>query len=134
MMQPLWILAAGRYFLHLKNPFARGGGFADSSNLLFLCAGLLVALSALVALRFVRGRNRSDVNSPQRLFRELCAAHELGSADRQLLYKLAQHHGLKHPATLFVDSRLWDQQALGQPGRDKSQALQALRARLFAQR
>lgn len=101
--------------------------------------GLMVAsvvaittAAAWLIARLLRRRERRALNSPAELFAELAAAHGLRYRERQLLTRLAQHHNLQQPATLFVEPALWSPEQLG-PVWDRCRPeLDELRVQLFA--
>ena len=72
---------------------------------------LVAVLGGMVALVFVawafsawqKRREGRVLNSPRALFRELCGAHGLIRADRDLLYEIAQWHEIADPVQLFVE-------------------------------
>jgi hypothetical protein len=77
----------------------------------------LVVLSAVALLligtlgwQLLPSRRRRDfrLNSPTRLFGELCRAHHLDRATRRLLKRLAAARGLKSPNVLFVEPDYFD--------------------------
>lgn len=78
-----------------------------------------------------RGRRRRTINSPGRLFRELCRAHRLGLKEVALLHELAEMRGLESPAAYFVreDYFAFGAEELDEPTRRE---VEALRTKLFA--
>ena len=101
--------------------------------------GLLVVLAGMLVLVFFawgfsswqKWRESRIVDSPRALFKELCAAHSLDRADRELLYEIAQWHQLADPVQLFVEPRLFQPSAMHQD-LDCDLEVQELQARLFA--
>lgn len=101
---------------------------------------LHVALLAVLALggagiwwavgHFGAQREGHSYYSPRRLFRELCAVHELDWASRRLLRQLARAHRLAHPAQVFVEPRWFDGQLPPELEAHRVQ-LAALKAGLF---
>ena len=72
--------------------------------LLAVLGGMVVL--ALLAWAFSVWQKRREarvLNSPRALFRELCSAHGLIRADRDLLYEIAQWHEIADPVQLFVE-------------------------------
>jgi hypothetical protein len=92
---------------------------------------VVVAVSSWLALRWLK-YERKNRHSPWRLFRELCAAHQLNAGERSLLRRLAVDRQLPQPATLFVEPSLWDCHELGSEWRQQADRLRSLRERLFA--
>ena len=71
---------------------------------LWLAILAALALCLWIASRWLyRSDRRLPYNNPRRLFRILCRAHGLGAADRRVLARLAQQHGLLNPARLFLE-------------------------------
>lgn len=95
-----------------------------------------LAVAAIVVLwlatRWWLGEGAARMRkSPRALFAELCRAHALGAAERQLLLALAECRQLVQPSELFVDPRLFDERRLGPTLGPRAAELRALRARLF---
>lgn len=72
-----------------------------------------VAVAVAVAVlwagtRLFSSREQRIVNSPPRLFRELCRAHRLSRRQVKLLQLLASLHGLDQPARLFLEPACFD--------------------------
>jgi hypothetical protein len=105
----------------------------DRVGLVALGAIVIIAIAWFV-LRWVARRERRITHSPWCLFKELCTTHELTPRERQLLTRLAQHHRLEQPATLFVEPTWWEPQQLGPAWSKCLTELDRLRKRLFAVR
>jgi hypothetical protein len=67
--------------------------------------GVTLLLMATIAWQVIAKRPPREfkLNSPNRLFGELCRAHRLNRANRRLLKKLAAERGLKNASLLFVE-------------------------------
>jgi hypothetical protein len=76
-----------------------------------------------------RSRRRSN---PRALFRKLCTAHGLGIGDRRLLWQLARHHRLDHPARLFLEPERFEPSELSPRLKKDAATIRALRTQLFA--
>lgn len=107
-------------------------GTGDDLALLAIVATVVplfvVALYVLVKLQ----EKHENLKSPKALFRELCRAHGLDRASRNLLAQLALRHDLTDPARLFLEPERFDMARLGPGWQDKVGLLDSLRARLFA--
>jgi len=110
----------------------RGGmGWGGPAGLLAVAA-VAAGLVWLISL-WLKAREERNRNSPLRLLKELFAAHHFSRRERELLTRLAEHHHLLQPATLFVEPRLWEPDSLpALKGSAKASELTALRDRLFA--
>jgi hypothetical protein len=100
-----WIvLAQYSRWKHLGDGLHRSGSRADLSDLLpFIIALAVIALIAVVAVKIYKRRDFSGhCDDPRKLFRQLCAAHELDFTDRRLLLRLATALKLPQPAALFL--------------------------------
>jgi hypothetical protein len=92
----------------------------DSGELLFHAA----IVAAAIVLLWVgvtwgerwRIRRRLGARTPRALFHELCQAHELTRADRQLLATIAQPRSSEKCCQVFIDRRVIDEFTLSHPG------------------
>jgi hypothetical protein len=104
-------------------------------NDLFMLLTIVVALvvTAWFLTRVAQRERRRRTNSPRLLFAELCRAHQLDRQSRKLLWRLAKHQELSHPASLFLDPRRFapGQSPDFQPS--QIQRLEKLREQLFAE-
>ena len=91
-----------------------------------------VALVVWLIVRYIKRRALPGYYDPQRMFRELCRAHELSAAQRRMLAQLASVRELKHPALLFVEPKHFDSSDLGDAWQTRQPALAALETQLFA--
>lgn len=94
--------------------------------------GLLSVLAAVwwTSAIYWRRRMAQTVNSPRRLFRELCRAHRLNWKEVALLHELGELRGADVPTSFFVreDEFAFDDAALDEKTRREAEAL---RAKLF---
>ena len=93
----------------------------------------LAAVTVWLASAWLKSRHRRNRNSPLRLWKELCAAHHLNHRERSLLARLAEHHHLLQPATLFIEPRLWELAEVPVAGSARAAELAALREKIFRQ-
>lgn len=63
----------------------------------------LLAVAFFAAKRYFSGRLGGKVNSPRRIFFELCRAHRLTRKESTLLLRIARECGLAQPGILFLD-------------------------------
>ncbi len=110
----------------------RGANAELSYKDLLLASFIVIGVAALVALlkRLSRDTPRRAINSPRRLFRDLCRLHGLDRASRGLLRRLARQQQLDHPARLFVEPERFDPCNLG-PLANQARRYQAIHQRLF---
>jgi hypothetical protein len=71
------------------------------------------------------------IDSPRRLFRDLCRAHRLPYRSRRLLRRLAAARGIAEPARLFVDASCFDTANLPEKLTPAADDVRLLRHRLF---
>ena len=137
MSHPMSVLLAapGGYFSKLGNTFHQEGAIVgwEAAGIVIGAAVTIIGL-AWLAMRFLRSRQKKISHCPWRLFKDLCAAHELNYRDRQLLTQLARQHRLQQPAVLFVEPAWWDTDRLGAAWQRSLGEVQALQERLFAAR
>ena len=104
ILQPL--LAAGtksRYAPGNRTPRMPESNVDFSNLVTLLVTVLLLGLIAWIAGRLYAIWQQRVINSPRKLFRELCLAHGLVTADRQLLREIARWHALPDPVQLFFE-------------------------------
>lgn len=82
-------------------------GLVELACWLAIVGGLLLLVS-VAASAWRRGRKRRTRSQPGVLFRELCHAHQLSSADRRLLRQLASHRQLTMAAEIFLRPECFD--------------------------
>ena len=81
---------------------------ADYSIPLTVFGGLLaVAILGYACLCIRRWQAARIVNNSNKLFNELCRAHELSPGEKVSLVRLASARQLKDPCRLFIDGQLW---------------------------
>ncbi len=76
----------------------------DLSDLLpFFIALAVIGIAIAVGVQIYKRRDYSKpCDDPQKLFRQICAAHKLNFSSRRLLLQLAMALQMPHPAALFV--------------------------------
>lgn len=117
----------------LGRRFQTGGGAVDSWQLATLFLILLAVIIAVCLIaRHLNRREQATYHAPRRLFRELCSAHRLSRPERKLLWAVAQHLELEHPAVLFVDPLQLESRRLGDSFRSVEDQLATLRKRIFS--
>jgi hypothetical protein len=104
-------------------------------NDLFMLLAIVLALAvaAWFLTRVTRRERHRRTNSPRGLFQELCQAHQLDRQSRNLLWQLAKHQELTHPACLFLDPGKFEPGQLPDLLPAQLQRLANLRAQLFAE-
>lgn len=76
-------------------------------HLIVLALVVLVISSLIWALsRWQDEEEGRKIESPQRLFLDLCKQHEFGSSELSLLKRISRELQLANPASLFVDPSL----------------------------
>lgn len=110
----------------------RRPGF-DAAHLWTLLS--MAALFITVVIVMYRSRERSkqefEVDSPRRLFQELCRAHRLPWSSRRLLKRLAAARSVSPPATLFVEPAYFDAANLPPALQRSASQIQSLHRQLF---
>jgi hypothetical protein len=100
--------------------------------------GVIAAVSAGIVLvlwlltRIVQSQQRTSINSPWHLFKDLCTAHGFSLSERQMLTRLAHERNLMQPAMLFVEPASWDLERVSTSTRTTE--LEKLKRRVFAVR
>jgi hypothetical protein len=117
-----------------------GERFRDAEPMLGWVQGLLLLMVLAVLavgiwfLQRTIGAGRDRVlDSPGKLFGQLCRRHGLTSGQRRLLHGLAARHELAQPAWLFVDCGLLDAAAAGDEDLATRERLVRLRRQLFGE-
>ena len=132
---PVLLAAPRGFFSNLGNTFHQEGAIVG-----WEAAGIIVGVAttlipaAWLTMRFLKVRKRRISHCPWRLFKDLCAAHELTHRERQLLTQLAHQHRLQQPAMLFIEPVWWEADRLGNAWQRSLAELHSLRDRLFAAR
>jgi hypothetical protein len=132
---PVLLAAPGGYFSKLGNTFHQEGAIVgwEAAGIIVGAAATIIGL-AWLTMRLLKSRQKRISHCPWRLFKDLCAAHELTYRERQLLTQLAHQHRLQQPAMLFVEPAWWDAERLGSGWQRSLAEVQALHNRLFATR
>jgi hypothetical protein len=100
---------------------AAGDSLFDWNSGEFLFHAAMVAVAIVVLWAGValgerwRTRRRLNARTPRALFRELCQAHELTRADRQLLATIAQPSASEQCCRVFIDRNVVDEFARARP-------------------
>ena len=104
-------------------------------NDLFMLLAIVLALAAAAwfLTRVARRERRRRTNSPRGLFQELCQAHQLDRQSRNLLWQLAKHQELSHPARVFLDPERFEPGQLPELLPTQVQRLANLRQQLFVE-
>jgi hypothetical protein len=110
---------------------AEGGGFEWPGLVVVAVAAILISLAYWLLRRWRMARAQQLQNSPAHLLQELCVRHGLGGPAQRLLAVLAREQMLEHPATLFVDPRMWEASRLGATGKHHAAQLDRLRGQIF---
>jgi hypothetical protein len=90
-----------------------------------------VALLILLFKIFSPPEKLRGVNSPLRLFWDLCRAHKLKLSQRWLLWRISRELEMKDPALLFVEPELIDPDLIGKAFAGKKAEIKSLHDRLF---
>lgn len=106
---------------------------ANTEEVLAILVATSVLLLAVLGWHLLGSwlHGRFPMNSPQSLFRELCAAHGLDHSDRRLLRTLAAARGVAAPAELFVMPEHFDPDQLPPALATQADHLARLARRLF---
>jgi hypothetical protein len=104
----------------------------DVVGLLLVVGGLLaLGLAAWGFTYWQKRREGRVLNSPRKLFRELCNAHGFTRADRDLLLAIAQWHEVEDPVLLFLEPQRFEDTEM-QEELDCEAEAKELHERLFA--
>ena len=127
----LQLLAAdGGFVLHASGKLRDGNALAWELAAGTIAIASLSATIVWLTSAWLKARHKKSKDSPQRLWKDLCAAHRLNRRERNLLARLVEHHHLLQPATLFVEPRLWEGE-LPFTGTRRISELVSLREKLF---
>lgn len=127
---PILLAQQGR-IADMGRNFRGSNAQLTSNDLLIVSVGFLAVACLLALLRWLaQGTPPRPVNSPRRLFRELCRLHGLDHGSRLLLLRLARYQKLDHPGRLFVAPERFEPGNLG-PLASKQQRYREIRERLF---
>lgn len=132
-IERLWLLAAWR--TNWRDTF-NGVYFQSNTNevlAIFIVMSALVTGVVLWQLVTSRAYGRLPSNSPRGLFRELCRAHGLDRAGRQLLKRLAVARGVAPPVLIFVQPECFAAAGLPDDLSDQADAIARLEQKLFGE-
>lgn len=104
--------------------------FSDLAMALLVFAGLAVLLYFLSRM-FSPSEKSRGVNSPLRLFWDLCRIHRLKLSQRWLLWRISNEYGLKDPALVFIEPELFDTEVMGAGFAGNVAAIESLHKLLF---
>lgn len=107
--------------------------FAELMRLAPYATALALAAIAFYAWNWFKKRNDFTIpcNDPQRLFRQLCAAHNLNLSSRRLLIELAAAWEMAQPAAVFVTPSAFRVNDLPEHLRKEEARINELAAKLF---
>lgn len=126
------LLAAAEKGGQTGNKAAEEAGSFEWQGLVAVAvAAIVISLAYWLLRRWRQSRAQRLQNSPAHLLQELCTRHGLGGPAQRLLAVLAREQKLEHPATLFVDPRLWEANRLGATGKRHAAQLDRLRGQIF---
>lgn len=127
------LLAQFSKWERLGDGFRRSGPPLEISDFIPYVLGLLLVGGLIAAI--VAYRRRNDLSRPctdsQKLFRELCLAHQLDIGAQKLLSQLAAAFQLAQPAEVFVTPRVFSPEQLPEHLRTEAARVAELRERLF---
>jgi len=104
---------------------------AEAAKPVFLLVFLsIVGVVAFFLLRrlFAKAIAKSEA---EKLFLQLCKAHNLSRRERQLLRELAAEFGIDTPPAIFVRETIFQKALTNQGSPDRIRRLEALHAKLF---
>jgi len=132
--QPTWIITAQVSRMESLGGGLRAKGEEGSAAAVLIAVAIGVALLALAWFLLARFTDigRSRINSPRKLFAELCAAHQLDKPSCKLLKQVTRWQRLEHPARIFLEPERFDEVNLSPNLRASQPQLETLRARLFS--
>jgi hypothetical protein len=129
-----WMLLAQSSRLRGMGSKFRGNDARLDLYDLFIAIGIMLSIVIgvwMLTRVLARQDGHRRLNSPRRLFRELCQAHELDFSSRRFLNKVARHQRLRHKARLFVEPERLKPSNLSPQLRSRKRLLKALRQRLY---
>jgi len=118
----------------LAAPSAREPGAGAGQMAVWLgIAVAVIAIGATACWLLTRMAHRRRYNSQTTLFTGLCAVHGLARGPRGLLRQIAKHHGLRHPAQVFLEPQWLDPARLAGPFRAQAAEIRALSQKLIGE-
>jgi hypothetical protein len=128
------LLAERNVFRDLGSGFrTKRETFQPSDLIAWIIVAVMVITVLAILARVVARREKQSFDSPRALFQELCRAHRLDFANRQLLKRLARAAGVKQPARLFLEPQRFEPRNLPKDLQEKWPIIESLRSRLFGQ-
>ena len=107
LLSAMRLTAQEPHYKNMGRRFQRSHQNMDNEQLVWALAFIVVVILLAVAGFFLgRALRRAALQSPHRLFRQLCRAHKLSRKERSLLRHVAAHHKLDSPAAVFLDPTL----------------------------
>ena len=127
------LLAQMSRWSRLGDGLRPGGRSVETST--FLAWAIVAALAGLVAILYVQYRKRNDMSErcddPEKLFRELCLAHQLTAGSQRVLRQLAAARGFEQPAQIFLAPSAFDAGDLSGAAGASESVIADLRSRLY---
>lgn len=130
----LSVLAQGR-IQSLNQAFLSKDG-KTTTALTMIAIAVLVTVTTAIIYWVVKRRSEGTVDSPRKLFAELCRAHRLSFGQRRLLASLAKSLKLDDQCEIFLNSDLWQLDPVKYPKfckKGKVNQLRLLRRVLFVE-
>ena len=127
----LLVAQAENPILSISRRIQQSEGMTTRDLIIFAAIGATVAISVLALTFAGRALGWWAQATSASLFRELCNAHELTSANRALLMKLARGHRLADPSSIFLAADKFEDDTLPPHLKHLSEEIAQLQDRLF---
>lgn len=126
------VAAANRRVENMGRTFNGGGSNTNIQTVLIVLVSLAILIAAgYFVFKWIKLREERGYHSPRRLLHELCRAHGLSAAQRQLLRDIATWHRLPNVLQIFIEPQLLQSPAMISALGSEAE-IAALRAILFA--
>ena len=127
------LLAQYDRWRRLGDGLHRSGQRAELADLVpFFIVLAIIGIGATIAVQIYKRRDFSkSCNDPQKLFRQLCVAHQLDYKTQRLLQRLATALEMPQPAALFVTPTAFATTNLPAQLRNEAKQINQLGRRLF---